>query len=113
MRAHWCSSGIYLRGLVHDFNYTADAPMYNNLMTDPEAILQRIIDDNGDCDSWATPETCKNCPLGNKQLDGKKVNCLDYLGINLFRHAGQDAAALYKRAAEDELFNLKFNGILE
>lgn len=81
------------------------------MLKDEVAILQEIIDNDGDCDGFANPAICKRCPLGNKQVNGRRVNCMDYLGV----HPLMEDDLLrekYIKAAEDELFRIEMEGAL-
>ena len=75
------------------------------MVEDKAAILQEIIDRNGDCEDFAKPAICKRCPLGNKQIDGRRVNCMDYLNINPDMSI-EEVLTKYEDAAADELFNM-------
>lgn len=86
--------------------------MYNNYMVEDKVeILQEIIDRHGDCEGFANPAICKRCPLGNKRVNGRKVNCMDYL--NITPEMTQDETFdVYEKAAEDELFQIEFETAL-
>lgn len=85
------------------------------MLTDPVAILQEIIDFDGDCEAFSGPAICKRCPLGNKRIDGKRVSCLDYLNRqhNVEQKSAEEINALYKTAAEEELFTIELEKALE
>lgn len=76
------------------------------MVKDKAAILQEIVDHYGDCNEFATPAICKRCPLGNKRINGRKVNCMDFLKITEEMH-DDEVCDIYQRAAEDELFGLE------
>lgn len=75
------------------------------------AILQEIIDRHGDCEDFAQPAICKRCPLGNKQIDGRRVNCMDYLNINPDMSI-EEVLTKYEDAATDELFSIEIEAAL-
>lgn len=81
------------------------------MVEDKTAILQEIINRHGDCDDFAEPAICKRCPLGNKQVNGRKVNCMDLLKVtpDMLK---EDADEVYEQAAEDELFRIEMEGLL-
>ena len=81
------------------------------MITDKLKILQEIIDRHGDCEGFAVPAICKRCPLGNKLVNGKKVNCMDYLKI-YNDMTEEEVCEKYEKAAEDELFQIEMEGHL-
>lgn len=83
-------------------------------MFDSLEVLQKIIEWEGDCSKGADPTVCKYCPLGNKKIQDKKLNCLDYLGLHNDALEGHNdiVASKTKQAAEEELFNLKMDILL-
>jgi hypothetical protein len=81
------------------------------MIEDKVAILQEVIDRHGDCEGFASPAICKRCPLGNKQVNGHKVNCMDYLNINS-EMTEEEIADIYEEAAAEELFRIEFEGAL-
>ena len=81
------------------------------MVEDKIKILQEIIDRHGDCEGFAKPSICKRCPLGNKQVDGKKVNCMDYLKITQDMQE-DEVCEVYEKAAEDELFRIEMEDLL-
>jgi len=81
------------------------------VLQDKVAILQEIIDRQGDCRDIACPAVCKRCPLGNKSINGRKVNCMDYLNITSEMQSDQ-ISEKYAKAAEDELFEIEMEGVL-
>lgn len=81
------------------------------MLVDKVAILQEIIDRQGDCSDIACPAVCKRCPLGNKLVNGRKVNCMDYLNITPEMRQDQ-ISEKYAKAAEDELFEIEMEGVL-
>lgn len=76
------------------------------MVEDKVAILQEIIDRYGDCNEFATPAICKRCPLGNKRIEGRRVNCMDFLKITE-EMQDEEICEIYQKAAEDELFSLE------
>lgn len=81
------------------------------MVEDKIGILQEIIDRHGDCEGFAKPAICKRCPLGNKQVNGRKVNCMDYLNITP-EIPPEEVFEKYEKAAEDELFKIEFEEVL-
>jgi hypothetical protein len=81
------------------------------MVEDGVAILQEIIDRHGDCEGFASPAICKRCPLGNKQVDGRKVNCMDYLKISS-ETPEEEVYDLYENAAAEELFRMEMEELL-
>lgn len=75
------------------------------------AILQEIIDHYGDCTSFAKPSICKRCPLGNKRVNERKVNCMDFLNVTE-EMTEDDICDLYQKAAEEELFKMELESFL-
>lgn len=75
------------------------------------AILQEIIDRAGDCSDIACPAVCKKCPLGNKLINGRKVNCMDYLNVTPDM-SSDEISEKYAKAAEDELFQIEIETVL-
>ena len=76
-----------------------------------QEILQAIIDHTGDCDLFTNPAICKRCPLGNKRVEGRRVNCLDYLKIDRqLEH--NEVCDIYEKAAEEELFLMSLEEVL-
>ena len=75
------------------------------MVEDKVEILQEIIDRHGDCEDFAKPAICKRCPLGNKQINGRRVNCMDYLNINQDMTV-EEILTKYEDAAADELFSI-------
>lgn len=99
--------------MSHDLNYTRVYSLYNDYMVeDKVAILQEIIDRHGDCEGFANPAICKRCPLGNKQVNGRKVNCMDYLGVNQDEMTEDELCDRYEQAAADELFRIEMEEVL-
>lgn len=81
------------------------------MVEDKVAILQEIIDRHGDCEDFAKPAICKRCPLGNKQVDGRRVNCMDYLKIHPDMSL-DEILTKYEDAAADELFRIEMEEAL-
>jgi len=78
---------------------------------DKIGILQEIVDRNGDCSDFAGPAVCKRCPLGNKRIEDRRVNCMDYLKITEELTTDQ-VEEIYKNAAQEEIFTLELEDIL-
>ena len=82
-------------------------------MLTPIEILQKIIESGGDCERTMPEQCCKTCPLGNSvRADGRHLNCLDHIGVDLTHTSMQEIRALYVRAAEEMLFALELQDIL-
>jgi hypothetical protein len=81
------------------------------VIKDSAAILQEIIDRHGDCEGFANPAICKRCPLGNKRVGDRKVNCMDYLKISS-EMTEDEICAKYEQAAADELFRSELEDVL-
>lgn len=81
------------------------------MLTDPKLILQEVIDQDGDCSDFACPAVCKRCPLGSKRIDGRRVNCMDYLNVDI-ELPEEVKRDIYKKAAEEELFTIELEEIL-
>jgi hypothetical protein len=82
------------------------------VLTKPLDILQEIIDRDGDCEDFAGPAVCKRCPLGNKTVDGRRVNCMDFLRITE-QMTSEQIEEIYKQAAQEELFRIELEEILK
>ena len=81
------------------------------MVEDKVEILQEIIDRHGDCEGFAQPAICRRCPLGNKQVNGRKVNCMDYLNITNDM-TEEEILDKYEEAAADELFRIEIEEVL-
>jgi len=81
------------------------------MMEDKVEILQEIIDRHGDCEDFAKPAICKRCPLGNKQKEGRRVNCMDYLNIRDDMTV-EEVLEKYEDAAAEELFRIQMEEAL-
>ena len=81
------------------------------MLEDKLAILQEIIDRDGDCEGFANPAICKRCPLGNKRINGNRVNCMDYLNISPDMQ-DEEVCEKYVTAATDELFQIELEDVL-
>ena len=81
------------------------------MVEDKVGILQEIIDRRGDCEGFANPAICKRCPLGTKQINGRKVNSMDFLKINQ-EMTEDEVFDKYEKAAEEELFSLEMEELL-
>lgn len=82
------------------------------MILDPVNILQEIIDRHGDCEGFRNPAICKRCPLGNKIVNGRKMNCMDYLGVDPSEKTEDEICDVYERAAADELMNIQMDALL-
>lgn len=86
------------------------------MLTDPSEILEEIIEQDGECERWASPAVCKRCPLGNKRVDGRRMSCADFLKHRYnvdFDKNDSVVNAAYKMAAEEELFAIELEKALE
>lgn len=81
------------------------------MVQDKAAILQEIVDRHGDCEGFAKPAICKRCPLGNKRINDRRVNCMDYLNITP-ETPPEEMFEKYEKAAEDELFSMELEEAL-
>jgi hypothetical protein len=81
------------------------------MVEDKVEILQEVIDRHGDCEGFASPAVCKRCPLGNKQTNDRKVNCMDYLKITA-EMTEDEICDKYEQAAADELFRIEMEELL-
>ena len=81
------------------------------MIKDGTAILQEVIDRHGDCEGLASPAICKRCPLGNKRINGKRVNCMDYLKIDSDM-TDDEIYDKYEDAAVEELFRIELEELL-
>jgi hypothetical protein len=81
------------------------------MVEDKVEILQEIIDRHGDCEGFAQPAICKRCPLGSKQVNGRRVNCMDYLKITP-EMTEEEKGEKYEQAAADELFRIEMEEVL-
>lgn len=81
------------------------------MLTDPQEILQEVIDNDGDCSDFAQPAICKRCPLGRKKVNGRTVNCMDYLNIDI-EMPEEAVREIYKNAAREELFTMELENLL-
>lgn len=79
---------------------------------DPVSILQEVIDRDGDCEGLAGPAVCSRCPLGTKTVNGRRVNCMDYLKLVPGELTREEQSDIYKKAAEDELFTIEMESHL-
>lgn len=80
-------------------------------------ILERIIEEKGEC-TWATPITCRSCPLGRLArnnadggLTGEWMSCVDALDIDGL--SKEEADARYLKAAKEKLADITINSIIE
>lgn len=95
--------------------YCTYAQYNQSMLTDPVAILQEIIDQDGSCEDLACATVCKRCPLGGKRLDGKRLSCDDYIRLhhNIDNMLREEVDTIYKTAAEEELFAIELEKLLE
>ena len=79
---------------------------------DKRDILQRIIDERGNCDWIGTnSDICRKCPLAklHKDGDGEWMNCYDAVGTP----DTQDQEEVYLRVASDILCDLQIEELLQ
>lgn len=69
-------------------------------------ILSKIIEEEGHCGLWATPDVCRRCPLGRlkQKADGSYLSCVEALNATNVS-SEQEADALYKEVAVRLLLN--------
>lgn len=79
---------------------------------DGNAILERIIDEDGSC-CWAKPSICCICPLGKlaRNETGSFMSCVEALNIDGLSEL--EADAIYKEAARNKLADRSINDIIE
>lgn len=82
------------------------------MVKDPVEILQKIVESLGDCESFTRNEICKLCPLGNKIVNGRKVNCADYLKVRHSEMTEDEIMDIYEKAAAEELLNIQMDNLL-
>ena len=76
-------------------------------------ILSKIIEEEGHCGLWATPDVCKRCPLSKlkQKPDGSYLSCVEALdATNASSEA--EADALYKEVAVRLLLNKSIEDML-
>lgn len=81
------------------------------MVEDKLKILQEIVDRHGNCEGFAKPAICKRCPLGNKIVKGRKVNCMDFLNITE-EMTDDEVCDKYENAASEEIFKIQLEEIL-
>lgn len=76
-------------------------------------ILTKIIEEDGHCGLWATPEVCRRCPLSKlkQKPDGSYLSCVEALDASsaITEH---EADELYKEAAIKLLLNKSIEDML-
>lgn len=83
---------------------------------DNKRILQKIIQEQGNC-SWVDryPEhyVCEKCPLAKLAISrGKYLSCYEMI-IGKVGISQKDQDTLYRKAAEDALFNITLDEIIQ
>lgn len=83
--------------------------------TDPmkdKEILQKIVDNSGNCD-WSVPEICAKCPMSRLRFrdDGNPLSCVDALNVEGVKI--EEADAIYKETAERLLAQMELDQIIE
>lgn len=63
-------------------------------------MLSKIIEEEGHCGLWATPDVCRRCPLSRlkQKADGSYLSCVEALDATNV-NSEQEADALYKEVA--------------
>jgi len=76
-------------------------------------ILSKIIEEDGHCGLWATPDVCKRCPLSRlkQKADGSWLSCVEALNATNVS-SEQEADALYKEIAIKLLLNKSVEDML-
>jgi len=76
-------------------------------------ILERIIEENGSCASWATISICRTCPLSklDRYESGRFISCVESLGVDGLSE--EEADEIYKRAASEKLAQLELDKIID
>lgn len=75
-------------------------------------ILNRIIESDGSCTSWANKDVCAQCPLSKlrKKEDGTYLSCIEALGAQDMTE--EEADARYKEVASRILLDEAIDEIL-
>jgi hypothetical protein len=76
-------------------------------------ILSKIIEEEGHCGLWATPDVCRQCPLSRlkQKADGSYLSCVEALNAtNVTSEA--EADAMYKEVAVRLLLNKSVEDML-
>lgn len=78
----------------------------------PIEILEKIIEQMGDCDDVLLFQ-CKNCPLSKLKTksDGSPMSCIDATGTSNMKEI--EANAVYLELAQRKLADIKMEEILE
>lgn len=78
---------------------------------DKKDILQKIIDENGNC-CWSNPSICEQCPLSKlkKRPDGTYASCVEAVKID--GHTEEEADQRYKEIATRLLLDLNVEEFL-
>ena len=76
-------------------------------------ILSKIIEEEGHCGLWATPDVCKRCPLSRlkQKVDGSWLSCVEALNATN-ANSEAEADALYKEVAVRLLLNKSIEDML-
>lgn len=79
---------------------------------DSNAILQKIIDENGNC-CWSNMSICLKCPLSRLERydSGNYMSCVEALNIDGLSE--EEADLRYKAAAISKLADLAINNMIE
>jgi len=76
-------------------------------------ILSKIIEEEGHCGLWATPDVCRRCPLSRlkQKADGSYLSCIEAINAASVS-SEQEADALYKEIAIKLLLNKSVEDML-
>ena len=76
-------------------------------------VLSKIIEEDGHCGLWATPEVCRRCPLSRlkQKADGSFLSCVEAINATNVS-SEQEADALYKEVAIKLLLNKSIEDML-
>ena len=76
-------------------------------------VLSKIIEEEGHCGLWATPDICMRCPLSKlkQKADGSYLSCVEALDATNV-NSEVEADALYKEVAVRLLLNRSVEDML-
>jgi hypothetical protein len=76
-------------------------------------ILERIIEEEGSCASWATISICRSCPLSklDRYESGRFISCVEALDVDGLPE--EEADQIYKKAASEKLAQLELDKIID
>lgn len=76
-------------------------------------ILNKIVESDGSCTSWAKPSICSKCPLSKlkKKSNGSYLSCIEALGVQELTEVEADAK--YKEVATRILIDKEVDDLLK